>query len=46
MFSSIVINLEKNKQISSYTNKKIKDIKLYDNFKPIFEEKGSKNKKN
>ena len=38
MFSSIIITPEKNKKISSYTNKKIKDIKLYDDFKPIFEE--------
>ena len=38
MFSSIIITPEKNKQKSSYTNKKIKDIKLYDDFKPIFEE--------
>uniref|UniRef100_A0A914C554 Uncharacterized protein n=1 Tax=Acrobeloides nanus TaxID=290746 RepID=A0A914C554_9BILA len=42
MFSSIVINPEKNKQVSAYTNKKIKDIKLYDDFKPIFEEEGEK----
>lgn len=42
MFSSLVITPEKNKQISSYTNKKIKDIKLYDDFKPIFEEEGEK----
>ena len=43
MFSSIVINPEKNKQVSAYTNKKIKDIKFYDDFKPIFEEEGEKN---
>lgn len=42
MFSSIVINPEKNKQVFAYTNKKIKDIKLYDDFKPIFEEEGEK----
>jgi hypothetical protein len=42
MFSSIVINPAKDKQVSAYTNKKIKDIKLYDDFKPIFEEEGEK----
>ena len=38
MFSSIIIIPEKNKQISSYTNKKMKDIIFVDDFKPIFEE--------
>jgi hypothetical protein len=42
MFSSISIKAERNMQISSYTNKKIKDIKFCDDFKPIFEEEGEK----
>ena len=36
-----MIKPEKNRKISAYTNKKIKDIKFIDDFKPIFEEEGS-----
>jgi len=42
MFSNITINPEKDKKVSTYTNKKIKDIKYYDDFKPIFSQPGEK----
>lgn len=42
MFSKIKIIPENDKKISLYTSKKIKDIKKYEEFKPIFTEQGER----
>lgn len=40
MFSTMLVETKDNIPLSKYMNKKLKDIKFYDDFKPIFENEG------
>lgn len=40
MFNTMIIKTKNNISLSDYMNKKIKDIKFYDNYKPLFKEEG------